>query len=103
VNGFLIGSYFFGGNVTSARYLHLLTNKLPILLEDVDLQTRQRIWLQQDDAGAHRSNIVRQFLNHEFSQRWIGKGGSQVVEWYPRSPDLTSPDFFLWGFVKNMA
>lgn len=102
VNGFLIGPYFFDGNVNSARYLHLLTNELPILLEEVDLQTRQRMWLQQDGAGAHRSNIVRDFLNREFPQRWIGIG-SQVVEWCPRSPDLTSPDFFLWGYIKNMA
>ena len=21
--------------------------------------------------------------------------------WPPRSPDLTSPDFFLWGFLKS--
>jgi hypothetical protein len=21
--------------------------------------------------------------------------------WPPRSPDLTSPDFFLWGFLKD--
>jgi hypothetical protein len=23
------------------------------------------------------------------------------VDWPPRSPDLTSCDFFLWGYIKN--
>jgi hypothetical protein len=24
-----------------------------------------------------------------------------MVEWPPRSPDLTSLDFFLWGYLKD--
>ena len=31
--------------------------------------------------------------------RWIGRGGS--ISWAPRSPDMTSLDFFLWGYIKN--
>jgi hypothetical protein len=23
------------------------------------------------------------------------------IEWPPRSPDLTAPDFFLWGYLKS--
>ena len=34
-----------------------------------------------------------------FDEKWIGRGGS--VAWPPRSPDLTSPDYFLWGLVKE--
>ena len=26
---------------------------------------------------------------------------TKSVAWPPRSPDLTSPDYFLWGFVKE--
>lgn len=43
VNGYLIGPYFFEGNVNSARYLHFLRHELPDLLANVDLQTRQRM------------------------------------------------------------
>ena len=34
-----------------------------------------------------------------FQRLWIGLGGP--VAWPPRSPDLTSPDHFLWGFVEE--
>jgi len=34
-----------------------------------------------------------------FQDRWIGRRGH--IEWPPRSPDLTSLDFFLWGYLKS--
>jgi hypothetical protein len=37
--------------------------------------------------------------------RWIGRaaanGDKNLLPWPPRSPDLTSCDFYLWGFVKD--
>jgi hypothetical protein len=30
---------------------------------------------------------------------WIGRGGS--IAWPPRSPDLTSLDFSVWGYVED--
>ena len=24
-----------------------------------------------------------------------------ILNWPPRSPDLTAPDFFLWGYLKG--
>ncbi|EZA47915.1 hypothetical protein X777_15034, partial [Ooceraea biroi] len=74
---------------------------LPQLLEDVDLHTRQRMRIQLDGAPPHYAVIVRNFLNQEYNNRWIGRGGP--VAWPPRSPDLTSPDFFLWGYIKNVV
>ena len=38
-------------------------------------------------------------MNEIFDEKWIGRGGP--VAWPPRSTDLTSPDYFLWGFVKE--
>ena len=38
-------------------------------------------------------------INDIFDEKWIGRGGP--VTWPPRSPHLTSPDYFLWGFVKE--
>ena len=93
INGYLTGPHFFEGHVTQHTYLQLLRGELPLFLENVDLHTRARMWLQQDGG------IVRDFLNERFNIRWIGRRGP--VAWAPRSPDLTSPDFYLWGFLKN--
>ena len=38
-------------------------------------------------------------MNEIFDEKWIGRGGPGV--WPPRSPDPTSPDYFLWGFIKE--
>lgn len=99
VNGYLVGPYFFRGNVRSADYLHLLREEIPILLEDVDLYTRMRMYFQQDGAPPHFAIDVRNYLNEMYPQRWIGRGGP--IRWPARSPDLTAPDFYLWGFLKN--
>lgn len=99
VNGHLVGPHFFNGTLTGPRFLEFLTDHLPGLLEDLDLHTRQRMWLQLDGAPPHYALIVRQYLNHHYPERWIGRGGP--VAWPPRSPDLTSPDFFLWGFLRD--
>lgn len=101
VNGHLIGPYFFQRNVDRNSYLELLRDHLPVLLENVELATRQRLWLQQDGASPHFAVIVRQFLNNHYNGRWIGRGGP--VNWPANSPDMTSPDFFLWGYVKNVV
>ena len=60
VNSYLIGPYFFYGNVDKHTCLEFLRDYLPGLLENVDLATRQRMWLQQDDAPPHLAFIVRE-------------------------------------------
>lgn len=59
------------------------------------------MWLQQDGASPHYARIVRDFLNVTFRGQWIGRGGP--IEWPPRSPDLTSPDFYLWGYLRDVV
>jgi len=46
-------------------------------------------------GGSH----VRRFLGAKFPNSWIGRGGPTPCP--PRSPDITSLDFFLWGYVKD--
>lgn len=101
VNGCLVGPYFFEQNVTGVIFLEFLRNHLHELLEDVDLVTRQRLWIQLDGAPPHFARVVRDFLNEEYPHAWIGRGGP--VAWPARSPDLTSPDFYLWGYLKNIV
>ena len=60
--------------------------------------------IQQDGSPAHFHNGVRDYLNSNLIQRWIGRFGQEdvaLMRWPPRSPDLTPCDFFLWGFVKD--
>ncbi|KAJ4431825.1 hypothetical protein ANN_20430 [Periplaneta americana] len=55
----------------------------------------RQLWYQLDGAPAHFTLPVRQWLDHHFPGRWIGRGGP--IAWPARSPDLTPFDFFLWG------
>ncbi|EZA54475.1 hypothetical protein X777_05833 [Ooceraea biroi] len=89
--------------VNAQNYLQFLRDILPILLEDIDLNTRRRMWFQHDGAGPHYANIVRDYLNEYLTFRdvWIGRGSR--VMWPARSPDLTSPDFYLWGYLKDVV
>ncbi len=59
------------------------------------------MWFQHDGAPAHFSRGVREFLDATYGEHWIGRGGPKV--WPPRSPDLTSLDFFLWGHLKSLV
>ena len=57
----------------------------------------------QDGAPPHWAKAVRDWLNSNLQQRWIGRGGVEDnnIPWPARSPDLTPMDFFLWGFIKS--
>ncbi|GBO19051.1 hypothetical protein AVEN_16527-1 [Araneus ventricosus] len=55
----------------------------------------RNVFFQHDDAPAHKTSSVKQYLVEEFGEQIIGYGGFQ--EWLPHSPYLTSMDFFLWG------
>ena len=57
------------------------------------------VLFQLDGAPPHWARIVRYVMDHNFSDRWIGRGGP--ISWPPRSPDMTLFDFVLWGYVKD--
>ena len=90
----IIGPFFFDQTVNAQTYHNFLVNELPLLLEDIDLETRQTMFLQHDGCPAHYSEIVRNFLDEAFPDRWIGRGS--LFPWPARSPDLTCLDFYLW-------
>lgn len=97
----IIGPHFFDEPLDGERYSEFLRNELPLLLEDVPLNLRYNMWLQHDGAPPHYFVGARNFLDHHYVDRWIGRGGP--VEWPARSPDLTPCDYFLWGYIKNMV
>jgi hypothetical protein len=55
-------------------------------------------WLQQDGIMCHMSNKTMTFLWKFFSNHLVSKD-----LWPPRSLDLSSPDFFLKGYLKEMV
>ena len=55
---------------------------------------------------SHFARTVRARLDQLFPNRWIGRGSTQTpapLPWPARSPDLTTPDNALWGFVKEQV
>lgn len=99
LNGRIIGPCELTQNLDGATYLHFLQNDLSNLLEDVPLSIYREMWFQQDGCPAHYARAVRDYLNEEYPDRWIGRSGS--ILWPPRSPDLNPVDFFYWGCVKE--
>jgi len=55
-------------------------------------------YFQQDGATCHTSNESMTEIESFFDDQIISK-----ALWPPRSPDLSLPDFFLWGALKGKA
>ena len=97
----IIGPFFFDGTVTAESYLAMITEDfLPAFK---NLPDSDQILFMQDGAPPHWSKIVRDWMNTNLPQRWIGRGSDddENIPWPPRSPDLTPMDFFLWGYIKS--
>ena len=56
-------------------------------------------WFQQDGATPHTSNETLAWLQNRFSDRLIRRRCDP--EWSLHSPDLNTPDFYLWGYLKH--
>lgn len=101
INRHLIGPYFLPDNLNGEAYEDFLRNSLYELIENVPLETRRHLVFQHDGCPAHFRITVRQYLNHQYPNRWIGRGGP--IPWPARSPDLTPMDFFVWGRMKTLV
>ncbi|KAJ4444674.1 hypothetical protein ANN_06471 [Periplaneta americana] len=67
---------------------------------DVPVETRHQMYVQHDGAPAHFYHVVTAQMNHQFPHRWIGRGGP--INWPATSPDLTSLDYCIWGWMKDI-
>ena len=97
----IIGPYFIDGTLNGHKYAEFLTEVLPVLLHDVRLDVRLKMWYQHDGCPAHWAGAPRMLLHTKFPHRWIGRGGP--IQWPARSPDITPLDFFLWGTLKDIV
>lgn len=99
----LIGPVFLPARLNGEVYHRFLAHQLRLLLEEVPVGVRQRMWFMHDGAPAHFSRLARDWLSNpnNFGNHWIGRGGP--VAWPPRSPDLNPLDFFFWGHCKSLV
>ncbi|GFT95735.1 transposable element Tcb1 transposase [Trichonephila clavipes] len=61
---------------------------------------RYELWFQQDGATCHTARATIDLLKDTFGDRLNSRFGP--VNW-PRSCDLTTLDYFLWGYVKSLV
>ncbi|GFU94011.1 uncharacterized protein TNCV_2391001 [Trichonephila clavipes] len=61
----------------------------------------QELGFQQDGATCHTARATIDLLKDTFGDRLISRFG--LVNWPPRSCDLTPLDYFLWGYVKSLV
>jgi len=101
VGNHIIGPVYLPQRLNSEEYLDFLQNQLDILLEDVPLSLLTSFVFQHDGCPAHTGRIVKDFLNEKYGDNWIGRNGP--IQWPPRSPDLNSLDFFIWGRAKELV
>jgi len=95
----LIGPFFFDVTVTGEAYLEMLHSS--ILLAIRALYGNSDVFYQQDGATPHYHRDVRAFLDENLQGYWIGRRGT--FESLPRSPDLTTLDFYFWGTLKDVV
>jgi hypothetical protein len=87
----VIGPIFFSETITAERYRELIMNFIPLFEAD-----EQDCWFQEDWAAVHTASSTMQMMNEFFSGRNIS-----LNLWPPPSPDLSPPDYYLWGFLKE--
>jgi hypothetical protein len=100
INGHLLGPHIMPRRLNGVEYLNFLDNVLYELSEDLPLAVRERIWYLHDGAPCHYPLIVREWLNNNFPERWIGRNGP--VAWPPRSPDLNSCDMKSLAYATQI-
>lgn len=100
----IIGPYFFEDargravNVNSERYTLMLRQYLSAELQEFRGHN-SRTWFQQDGATCHTSNMSLEVVRELFPSKVISRRAN--IDWPPRSPDLSPPDYFLWGYLKS--
>lgn len=101
VDNIVLGPYVLPHRVTGQIFLEFLQDNHLEFLDNLPLNTRNQLFFQLDGCPAHYFRLVRNWLDTNYNERWIGRGGP--VAWPPRSPDITPLDFFVWGYIKEIV
>ncbi|GFU81127.1 transposable element Tc3 transposase [Trichonephila clavipes] len=84
--------------VNGDRYRAIITN---FFIPELNHHDVQELWFQQDGSTCHTARATIDLLKDTFGDRLIPRFGP--VNWPPRSSDLTTLDYFLWGYVKSLV
>ena len=81
----IIGPFFFDGNVNAESYLEMIEQHFFPAFQD--LEDSAQIIFMQDGAPPHWAKIVRDWMNCNLPDRWIGRGSDSDhdISWPPRS------------------
>ena len=93
----IIGPYVLRDTMIARHYLHMLDGFVwptAFGLDNID-----NLIFMQDGAPPHFAITVHAWLDQHFSGKWMGQ--HRPHKWPTRSPDLTSCDFYLWGYTKE--
>ncbi|GFV07074.1 putative transposable element [Trichonephila clavipes] len=102
--GGIIGPYFLKSDeclnvtVSGDRYRAMITN---FFIPELNNHDVRELWFQQDGATCHTARATIDLLKDTFGDRLISRFGPG--NWPPRFCDLTSLDYFLWGYVKSLV
>jgi hypothetical protein len=95
-----------GKSVLNFHSAHLRSNEnphnffeqtLPVLVEDIPLQTRQDMWFLHDDAPPTSPVKSENSLHSTHPGRWIASNGP--VRWPARSSVLNALDVYFRGYM----
>ncbi|GFV24951.1 putative DD41D transposase [Trichonephila clavipes] len=87
-----------GNQVNGDQYKARITN---FFIPELNNDDVQELWFQQDGATCPTARATIDLLKDTFGDRLISRFG--LVNWPPRSCDLTPLDYFLWGYVKSLV
>jgi len=91
----IIGPIFLNRTVNTEVYMNIFEEFCAQLTEE----ERKSFFFQQDGATCHTSRVSLRRVHDVFSEeRTVSK-----TLWPPRSPDLTTCDYFLWGHLESTA
>ncbi|GFX06827.1 transposase [Trichonephila clavipes] len=102
--GGIIGPYFFKNDeghtvtVNGDRYRAMITN---FFIPELNNHDVQELWFLQDGATCNTARATIDLLKDTFGDHLISRFGPGNRP--PRSCDLTSLDYFLWGCVKSLV
>jgi hypothetical protein len=88
----IIGPLFFETSINAEAFQEPIQQLIELLKVD-----EHNCWFQQDSATAYTAASTMVILHEFFGENVISK-----ILWPPRSPDLSSPDFFLWSYLKEL-
>jgi hypothetical protein len=90
----VVGTFFFAAiTINIFNYLDMM--ELYVLSQI----KKENFILQQDSEPPHHAEVVRDFLDENLPQSWIGRDGEKACP--PRSPDLFSLDFYCGVMLKQ--